>query len=297
MKKLLLILLCTGFSSSIFAQTIDSLRMLNNLEELAADKYEGRNTGEKGNDLARAYIIHQLEQIGVDPLDSTYEQAIVFWNWWNKKRMDGNNILAKVTGTKQPEKYIVISAHYDHIGIKKGKIYNGADDNASGTCALIELAAYFKQNPPDHSIIFAAFDAEEVGLQGAKCFIDEPPVPKDSIILNINMDMISRNQKSEIYICGTHHYPFLKKKLITVAKASPLTVLFGHDDPDAKAENWTSSSDHGAFHAEGIPFLYFGVEDHKDYHKHTDDFENIQPDFYYQAALLVLEATKQLDKL
>lgn len=282
-------------NAPIIAQEVDSLRLLSNLKELAADKYEGRNIGEKGNALARAYVIEQFEAIGLRPIDSTYVSAFTFWSRFKRRRYDGKNIVGWIKGCQYPERYIVVSAHYDHVGIKNGRIYNGADDNASGTCALVELADYFIQYPPQHSIIIVAFDAEEVGLQGAKCFVDEPPVPKDSIILNLNMDMISRNDSSTINICGTHHYPFLKPICRQVTDTSALNVTYGHDGSKKWEQDWTYSSDHGSFHRANIPFLYFGVEDHQDYHKPEDDFENIQPTFYVNAVRMIIAITREMD--
>ncbi len=283
-------------SSILIAQTtIDSTRLLQNLEELASDKYAGRATQSKGNELAQAYLIQQLKAMEVTPIDSVYQVPFTFWNWMKKEKTEGENIVAIAKGTQFPNQYIVLSAHYDHVGTKNNAIYNGADDNASGTCTLLELAAYFTKHPPKHSIIFAFFDAEELGLQGAKCFVDEPPISKDSIILNLNMDMISRHKKSELNICGTYHYPFLKSACDSLIATTPITITFGHDGPNT-GQIWTNSSDHGAFHAEKIPFLYFGVEDHKDYHKPSDDFENIHPSFYYHASRYVLAVSKYLDE-
>lgn len=275
---------------------VDSTRMLQNLKELSSDTYEGRNTGERGSDLARAYIIEQLDSMNVPFFDSTYVQPFSFWSRFKKKKYDGKNIIGVIEGTTFPNQYIVVSAHYDHVGIKKGKIYNGADDNASGTCGALEIADYFVKNPPVHSVIIAIFDAEELGLQGARCFVDEPPVEQDSIILNINMDMVSRNKKNQLYICGTFHYPFLRKPLEPIIQQRSIEVLFGHDEPSLGFDNWTSSSDHGAFHDQHIPFLYFGVEDHKDYHKPTDDFERIQSNFYLEAVQVALESIIKLDQ-
>lgn len=278
------------------SQEIDSVRLLQNLQTLSSDEYQGRGTEQEGGTMARTHIVDQFEKIGLEPIEEEYIIPIKFWNWMSKKTVKGFNIAGMIKGEKYPEKYIVVSAHYDHLGIKDGTIYNGADDNASGTCALIELADFFCENLPAHSIIFVAFDAEELGLQGAKCFVDEPPVPIENIVLNINMDMIGRNAKNELYICGTHHYPQLKKIIEPSSTQSSIQVLFGHDNPKSKQQDWTYSSDHGIFHKEEIPFLYFGVEDHNDYHKSTDDFENIQPAFYTQATHLVLSCLIQTDK-
>ena len=144
-------------------------------------------------------------------------------------------------------------------------------------------------------MIFVAFDAEEKGLQGARFFVKNLPVKKESILLNINMDMVSRNDKNELYIAGTHHYPKFKKYLKEVKKNAPVKLLFGHDDPKLGRDDWTSQSDHGAFHRKKIPFIYFGVEDHKDYHKPTDVFENIQPKFYVEAVETIVIAVEAID--
>ena len=135
-----------------------------------------------------------------------------------------------------------------------------------------------------------------MGLQGAKHFVDEPTVLLENIILNVNMDMIGRNVNNEIYICGTYHYPQLKKPLKKIARKSALKVSFGHDEPNhKKLDDWTRSSDHGPFHQKKIPFLYFGEEDHPDYHKPGDDFENIMPEFYGETIRLIIQSIERLD--
>ena len=121
------------------------------------------------------------------------------------------------------------------------------------------------------------------------------PVPEGSIVLNVNMDMISRNDKGELYATGTRLYPQLKPALEKVQKTAGVKLLLGHDDPSTGHDDWTDQSDQGAFHAAKIPFIYFGVEDHKDYHKSTDDFAHIQPEFYVKAVETITEAVKSLD--
>ena len=195
--------------------------------------------------------------------------------------------------------YFVVSAHYDHLGIRDGQIYPGADDDASGVAVILELAAFCQKTPFRHTILFAAFDAEERGLQGAKAFLVKPPVPKDRIALNVNLDMVSRSDKREIFVAGTYHYPDLKAPLEEVAKRAPITVLFGHDKPVAIAggvEDWTNQSDHGPFHAAKIPFVYFGVEDHADYHKPTDTADKINRGFFVDVAETILDAVLALDR-
>ncbi|MGH7128536.1 MAG: M28 family peptidase, partial [Planctomycetaceae bacterium] len=181
--------------------------------------------------------------------------------------------------------------------VRQGEIYNGADDNASGTGALIEIARWFAAHPPENSIIFAAFDAEEGGLVGARGFVANPPAPADRIVLNVNMDMVGRNARNELYAAGTSHYGFLRPYLDSVAARAPVSLRFGHDDPNGpRSDDWTTQSDHAAFHAAGIPFIYFGVEDHPDYHRPTDAVERLMPEFFAGAASTVLDAIRTFDR-
>lgn len=160
------------YSQSISETLYNKTELLNRLEELSSDTYEGRGIGERGNTLARTYISEEFKKLNVFPLQKTYDQGFSFWSI--DKEYQGTNVIGGVRGTDFPEKYIVISAHFDHLGTKDGKIYNGADDNASGVCALFAFAEYFLKKPPKHSVILAAFDAEETGLQGSKYFVKHP---------------------------------------------------------------------------------------------------------------------------
>ncbi len=190
---------------------------------------------------------------------------------------------------------IVLSAHYDHVGIRNGRMFPGADDNASGVATLLEIARICVDQPFRHGLVIAALDAEEMGLQGARAFIADPPVAKDRIALNVNLDMIARGDKGEIYVSGLHHHPTLKPLLDPVAARAPIKVPFGHDLPGTGDDDWTMQSDHGVFHEAGIPFLYFGVEDHADYHQPTDTADRINPDFFAKAAAVVLDALRAVD--
>jgi len=143
-------------------------------------------------------------------------------------------------------------------------------------------------------LVFAAFDAEESGLQGAKAFVAKPDIALTSIKLNVNMDMISRSDKNELYVAGTYHYPQLAGSILNTNPA--IKIIKGHDDPKTGTNDWTHQSDQGAFHEKKIPFLYFGVEDHADYHKASDDFNKIHKDFYQRAVTAILETVKNIDK-
>ncbi|MRG46519.1 M28 family peptidase [Chitinophaga sp. SYP-B3965] len=283
-------------SLSTYAQ-IDSSQLMKDVQTLSADKMEGRKTGTKGNRLAQFYLLDRLKQTGLQQFSNTYEQPFYFTQ--GDKRIMGTNLYGYIKGST--DSFIVISAHYDHIGTKKPQtgtdsIYNGADDNASGIGGMLAMAQYFSKNPPKHTLIFAAFDAEEMGLQGAKAFVAKLPVPATRILMNINMDMISRNDKNELYVCGTALYPQLKPFVTAAAATSTVKLPMGHDRPEDKDQNWTNQSDHYEFHKKKIPFLYFGVEDHPDYHKASDEFSRINPSFYYQATKAVLNIVQIIDK-
>ncbi|MCB1026026.1 MAG: M28 family peptidase [Acidobacteria bacterium] len=277
----------------IKSKTIDARRLLEDIKFLSSDEMRGRDTGSPESKTARSYILKRFKESGVKAIGDNYLQEFSFADRRDKK-YNGVNVIGKIAGKTEPGKYIVVTAHYDHVGVREGEIYNGADDNASGTSALFAIAKYFEKNAPKHSIIFVAFDAEEKGLQGARYFVDNLPVAQEDILLNMNMDMVSRNDKGELYATGTFHYPFLKPYLEAVQKVAPVKLLLGHDDPKLGRDDWTSQSDQGAFHRKKIPFIYFGVEDHKDYHKPTDDFDNIQPAFYVKAVETVLMAVKSV---
>ena len=266
--------------------------LLNRLEILSSDKFEGRKTGEIGNDLARNYIIEQFKSFNLTGLYGKFEHPFSFE--LNGQKFSANNILVDIKGTEFPEEYIVISAHHDHLGIFGNKIYNGADDDASGVAALISFAEYFTKNPPKHSVILAAFDAEELGLRGARHFIAN--FDNTKILLNLNMDMISRSANDELYVVGTRYNKKLKTAIDGFSNSTSSKLLQGHDGLDGK-QNWTMSSDHGPFYTAKIPFLYFGNEDHPAYHKPTDDFADITPQFYKNSVNVILSIFETIDVL
>ncbi len=295
MKHLFFRILCI-FVFNIFlvgaSAQIDKAQLLKDLEILSSDEYGGRPAG--GNEKARTYLIERIE--GLAPAYATMVDSFGFLDYFRKPHK-GYNVVGKIIGTKFPDHFLVLSAHYDHLGVRSDKIYNGADDNASGTAALLALVRHFQQNPPKHTIIFAFFDAEELGLKGADRFVEDPPVARENILLNINLDMVSRNEDNTINICGTYDFPKLNGPLNKIIQESSLIVTKKHEGPNfTGSDNWTKSSDHGRFLERGIPYLYFGVEDHPGYHKPSDDFEFINQDFFYEVTNLVRITTEQFDK-
>lgn len=292
-----------GYDNGVPVRTlrIDADRMLADLRFLASDELAGRRTGTPGNERAREHIRAAFLRYGLEPFGQRYSHPFTFTGR-DGAEYRGVNVVGRIEGTRYPDRYIVVTAHYDHLGIGRpdehgDSIFNGADDNGSGTAALLALAGYFRANPPQHSIIFAALDAEEMGLQGARALVADPPLPLESIMMNVNMDMVSRNEHDELYAAGTYHYPFLMTYIERIAPRAPLTLRTGHDRPDLpRGDDWTNASDHGAFHAKGIPFLYFGVEDHPDYHRPSDEYENIDPDFYTRAVRTILGVILEVDR-
>ncbi len=297
MRRLLLLCL---FILPVLARAqvaFDPALVLADLKTLSSDRFEGRRTGSAGSALARVHIVDALRQAGVQPFGETFEQPFSFTYARDGQEYTGANIVGVVPGTEHPDAYLVLTAHYDHLGIREGTVYNGADDNASGTGAVLALARYFARHPLRHSLVLALFDAEEMGLRGARAFLDASLVPTDSIRLNVNLDMISRSTRGELFAVGTLPYPFLRPALDTLTTPPGLTLLFGHEGPGLPAgANWTNSSDHGVFHQAGIPFVYFGNEDHPGYHKPGDDYEAITPGFYLNAVEVVRRALMALDE-
>jgi len=289
MRNSLFTLLFTWSTTISIAQhSFDSASLMQGLKILSSDSLEGRKTGTAGSEKARAYIIAQLKKSGIEPFVSGFTQS------FSIQSGDGVNIIGVIPGKKKET--IVISAHYDHLGIYNNEIYNGADDNASGTMAILMIAQYFKKTAPEHRLVFAFFDAEERGLKGSFHFVETIDLKKENIILNINLDMVGRSDKNELYVCGTFLYPHLKQNLEGIKTSDKIKLLFGHDDPILKREDWTTQSDQFNFHRKKIPFLYFGVEDHSDYHRPGDEFEKINPTFYAASVETIIQAVKALDK-
>ena len=273
---------------------LDSARLIQDLTRLSHDSMAGRATGTPENAKARAFLVSELRRIGIPGLDGTYEYPFQSARRNRPDSVSGVNVLGYLRGGVNPERVIVVSAHYDHVGVRNGEIFNGADDNASGTAGVLALAAYFKANPPQHSILFALFDAEEMGLLGARALVASPPIPLARIGANVNLDMVSRSDQGELWAAGAAHYPQLRPFLEGMIPLAPMPLRLGHDSGEGR-DDWTNLSDQGAFHAVGIPVVLFSVEDHADYHKATDDVERILPAFYYGAIRTIAGFLTRLD--
>jgi Zn-dependent M28 family amino/carboxypeptidase len=274
----------------------DSAQLLRDLQVLSADDMEGRQTGTTGGAKARAYVIDRFKAVGLATVGPSYEVPFTFTARRPPIERHGVNVAGRLDGTRAPRRFIVISAHYDHLGVGAGgQVNNGADDNASGTAALFAVAKYFTANRPDHSLLFIAFDAEEAGLKGSMAFVEHPPVDASSLAIDLNMDMIGREATDRLYVVGTAKQPYLKPFVERIAAKAPVKLLPGHENPQEK-EDWTRDSDHYPFMEKNIPALYFGVEDFEQHHKPTDDYDTITTDFYVRAVETMILAVKEFDR-
>ncbi len=278
------------------ALSADSVQLLEDLRYLSSDPLAGRATGTQGAALARAYLAEGFRSAGVEPVGGVFDWPFSWLPAGEAEAREGVNLIGGRTGSEHPERYIVVSAHYDHLGVRDGVVFNGADDNASGATALLAIARALRATTTRNSILFVAFDAEESGLRGAHAFVADPPVPLEQVAIDVNLDMVARTG-GLLWAAGGAHTPALVPLLERVAATSPVELALGHDRPGApEGDDWTRSSDHAAFFQEGIPFLYFGVEDHPDYHRPTDDFENVDPGEYLNALRTILTTLLALDE-
>lgn len=275
-------------------------QLLEDVRILSADDMQGRDTGGPGGAMARSYIIDRLEALGVAPPPMGREQP---WELQGRTRegpktFNGVNIIGVIPGTRVSDRYIVVTAHYDHVGVNDGQVFNGADDNASGVATMLALAADLKRQAPEHSVLIVALDGEERGLLGARHFVEAPPVPLTSITMNLNFDMTARAETDgKLWVTGTWQNPALRPILEPLPANGAVALAFGKDTPqDTGEDNWVEASDHAAFHRAQIPFLYLGVNYHPDYHRPSDDFEKITPSVFISATELSIDSFRALDR-
>lgn len=262
-----------------------------NLYVIASDEMEGRDTGSPGQKKAGEYIINYYKKIGVSypkGLGSYYQKVP---SEFMKKRGGGNlpdseNILAFIEGTEKPDEIIVVSAHYDHVGTQNGVVYNGADDDGSGTVAVMEIAKAFQSakkagKGPKRSILFLHVTGEEHGLFGSEYYADNPIFPLANTVVNLNIDMIGRDDpdnrgKDYVYVIGSEMLSSELKVINEAAnkKTNNLELNYKYDDPNDPNRLYYRS-DHYNFAKNNIPVAFFFDGIHEDYHKPTDDPEKI----------------------
>lgn len=296
------------FYQCLFSQNISVSEIQKHITYLASDSLKGRGTGTDEEKIAAQYIAQHFKKYGLLPLPSPPKnKPSYFYEFTFKKKrhphdtstkgmpeLKGTNVIGFLDN--KAEKTIVIGAHYDHLGLghdynsldpsPEGKIHNGADDNASGTAGVLELARYFSQNKQfkKYNILFMAFSGEELGLIGSKKWTENPNYPLNKIYYMINMDMIGRlndsTRKMVIYGVGTSNQwvPLID----SVSKNFSLVIK--------KDSSGIGPSDQTSFYLKDIPVLHFFTGQHSDYHKPTDDADKIN----YKGEAMILQFIIQL---
>ena len=283
----------------------DAILIRRDIAYLASDALEGRLTGTPGNDQAAAYIARRYKSLGLTTLTPGYLQR--FDALSAEEAHSGRteprhteNVVALLGGTDPALKneYIVIGAHFDHLGRSStyaqdpeagDAIRNGADDNASGTAAVMELARIISANPPKRSIVFVNFSGEELGLLGSQWFVAHPVVPLDRIVAMLNFDMVGRLKNDKLIVYGTSTATELKPLLDSANAALDGGSLKVNGIGDG-----FGPSDQTSFYAKDIPVLHFFTDQHEDYHRATDDVEKINSSGEARVVNLALTIAREL---
>ena len=277
--------------------------LLRHLHYLSSDNLQGRKVGSHGSELTQQYLVEQLSNADILPFAAHYLTPFLIEKGFNT--IHANNVVALIPGVEYPDKFIVISAHFDHLGVKGRKIYNGADDNASGTSALLHYAKLLKQSPLRYSVILLFTDGEEVNLNGARAFVRQNEILLPNIKLNINVDMIAGDKRTKRlrYISRGLDTILSNEQLSAYAEyqqKAVITIKKGFRQPTRNDRNnktrWEMASDHGAFHRKEIPFIYFGVGTHHNYHQTSDTFENVNQEFFIKAVDSIYQQITFLDQ-
>lgn len=286
-------------------QIDDSLplqQLWDDISYLASDELQGRKSQSPGAELARLYIQSRFERIGLLtlPQHNRYQLPFTLPRLFGSTR--GINLAGWVKGTHYPDAFLIVTAHYDHMGKSGSKIFNGADDNASGVAALLAIAEHIAEQPLRHSVIFLATDAEEQGLYGAKAFVQNAPVMLASIKMNLNLDMLAQQgRRARLYITASHTDGVIGHIVEEAQQQAGLCLVSGHRSSQrgfagGRRTNWRNASDHAAFYAVGIPYLFIGVADHAYYHTEHDTVANIDAKFFSAAAQTSLKTLLLMDK-
>lgn len=283
-----------------FANSITLEELKENLYEIASDKYEGRDTGEPGQKKAAQFLKDHYKESGVESPygNDDYFQEVP------KSFLPGGikaseNVVAFVQGKDKAEEILVLSAHYDHIGMKGEKIFNGADDDGSGTVAILEIAEAFQLaakngHRPKRSILFMNLTAEEKGLYGSKWYVNNPIFPLKNHVANLNIDMIGRvddahvNEPNYIYLIGSDKLSTELHNLSESVNKRYVNIGLDYTFNDENDPNrFYYRSDHYNFAKNNIPVIFYFNGVHADYHKATDTPEKINYDLLTKRTKLV----------
>ena len=276
-----------------YAKTITAKDLSKHLYIYASDEFEGRDTGEPGQKKAVKYLKdYYINKKIVSAIggDDYYQEVPAEWLNKNTRRgklKDSENVVAFIEGSEKPDEIVVISAHLDHVGTKNGKVYNGADDDGSGTVAMLEIAEAFKKavkrgRGPKRSILFLHVTGEEKGLLGSKYYTQNPLFPLANTVCNLNIDMIGRvderhkENPNYVYLIGSDK---LSTELHNVSeevnkKYTNINLDYKYNDEN-DPNRFYYRSDHYNFAKHNIPIIFYFNGTHEDYHKPTDTPDKI----------------------
>ena len=246
---------------------------------LASDELQGRYYRSQEAKLAARYIADKWKDVGLEALPFVHLQCI-FRPMIRRLRQMSLRCCPEAV-----DEYVLMIAHYDHLKPKthgKDRIYNGADDNASGTAALLSIATALSKvdTQLEASIVLVAFTGEEAGFVGSSYFVDHPPIPLQNIRGVINLDMISRGDANTIFLEGTPDAPDIARAIHHANKQIGLQIIRD------KHPDWLRRGDQWVFLQKNVPSVFLSVEDHEDYHRVTDHVDRILPDLAAKTAQL-----------
>ena len=276
------------------AETITPADVYARIEFLASDQLRGRETPSPELEIAASYLVNQYKLFGFAPAG----EAGTFYQWYPLPRqapeVRAPNVVAMIPGSDPTLRgeYVVISAHLDHVGVGRpvdgDSIYNGADDDASGNTALLEVAQAMSllAERPRRTVVFLHVSGEEKGLWGSEWYSDHPTLPLENIVANLNVDMIGRNDPGQVVVIGKG-YSSLGTVAEEVQRAHPELRLTVSDDPWPE-ERFFFRSDHFNFARKEVPAIFFFSGVHADYHRPSDEVEKIDTDKAARIARFVL---------
>ena len=294
-----------------YMKTITAEDLKKHLYIIAADSMEGRETGSAGQKKAGRYLISQYQKNEVSfPKGATSYYQPIPAAYLNKKYGgnlgDSENIWAFIEGSEKPNEIVVVSAHYDHVGTKDGEVYNGADDDGSGTVALLELAQAFQiakkeGHGPKRSILFLHVTGEEHGLHGSRFYSENPLFPLENTVADVNIDMIGRrdeihpNTNNYVYVIGANRLSSDLDFVCAIMNQKYVNLDLDYRFNDPKDPNhFYERSDHYNFAKHGIPAVFFFNGVHADYHKKTDEPDKIEYDALAKRAQLAFVTAWEL---
>lgn len=285
-----------------YANSITTDELKEHLYTFASDEFEGRETGEPGQKKAAEYLKNEYKKLDIpSPLggdDYFQEVPESAFSRGNVKATE--NVLAYIKGSSKPEEILVISSHYDHVGIdEEGNIFNGADDDGSGTVAILEIAEAFTKAVedgyrPKRSILFLNNTGEEKGLVGSKWYTDHPVFPLAQTVTNLNIDMIGRVGEGKedagdyVYLIGSDKLSTELHELSEEVnrKYTNLELDYTYNDEN-DPNRFYYRSDHYNFAKHDIPIIFYFNGVHEDYHRPTDTPDKINYELLSKRAKLV----------